>query len=182
MSFQPESHLAKFDGERVEVHAVDAVADNLTDGLAEGGGAGLVISRADDGEFCGNAPGSSEEDVTGAASDVGHTQGEEGGGRIGLLELLRDEVVERVLDEGLNEFVFGIVGAGGGTFVALGEGKVPFLVDPRDSRFVFEKALIDGAKLFDIEGTVVHPHFLVGDRIGEERELAESAQEGGVVE
>ena len=72
VGFQPEGDLAKLDGERVEVHAVDAVADHIANGFTEGGGAGLVIAAADNGEFRGNAAGGGEEDMAGAAGDVGN--------------------------------------------------------------------------------------------------------------
>ena len=72
VGFQPEGDLAQLDGKRVEVHPVDAVADDIANGLAEGGGAGLVVARAEDGEFGGNAAGGGEEDVAGAAGDVGN--------------------------------------------------------------------------------------------------------------
>ena len=120
--------------------------------------------------------------MAGAAGDVGDAQREEGGGGIGLFEFLRDEVVEGVLEEGLDEFVLGVVGAGGGAFVALGEGEVPFAVDLGDAGFEFEEALIDGPEFLDVEGTVVDPHELASDGIGEEGELAEGTEEGGVVQ
>ncbi len=87
-----------------------------------------------------------------------------------------------MLQQGLNEFVLGVVGTGGGAFVALGEGEVPFAVDLGDTGFEFEEALIDGAELLNVEGTVVDPHELTGDGIGEEGELAEGTEEGGVVQ
>ena len=91
-------------------------------------------------------------------------------------------MVERVLDEGLDEFVGGVVGAGGGAGVALGKGEVPFALDEGDLGLELQQALIDGAKLLDIERAVIDPHELAGDGIGEQRELAEGAEEGGVVE
>ncbi len=35
VGFQPEGDLAEFDGQRVQVHAVDAVADHVADGAAK---------------------------------------------------------------------------------------------------------------------------------------------------
>ena len=77
MGFQPEGDLAEFYGEWIEVHAVDAVFDHIADGLAVGGGAGLVIAGADDGEGHADAAGGGEQDVAGAAGDVGDAQGQE---------------------------------------------------------------------------------------------------------
>ena len=45
VGFEPEGDFAEFDGEGVQVHAVDAVADDVADGLAEGGGARVVLRR-----------------------------------------------------------------------------------------------------------------------------------------
>lgn len=98
------------------------------------------------------------------------------------VEATVNEMIQRMLQQGLDEFVLGVVGAGGGAFVALGEGEVPFAVDFGDAGLKFEQALIDGAEFLDVEGTVVDPHELAGDGIGEERELAEGTEEGGVVE
>lgn len=82
----------------------------------------------------------------------------------------------------LDEFVLGVVGAGGGAFVAGGEGEMEFSIDLGDAGFEFQQTLIDGAEFLDVEGTVVDPHELAGDGIGEEGELAEGGEEGGVVE
>jgi len=82
----------------------------------------------------------------------------------------------------LDEFVLGVVGAGGGAFVAGGEGEVEFSVDVGDAGFELQQALIDGAEFLDVEGTVVDPHELAGGGIGEEGELAEGGEESGVVE
>lgn len=75
VGFQPECDFAEFHGEGVEVHSVDAVADHIAYGLAEGGGAGLVVAGANDGEFRGNTAGGGEEDMTRAAGDVGDAEG-----------------------------------------------------------------------------------------------------------
>jgi hypothetical protein len=48
------------------------VADDIANGLAEGGGAGLVVARAEDGELRGDAAGGGEEDMAGTAGDVGN--------------------------------------------------------------------------------------------------------------
>jgi hypothetical protein len=74
-------------------------------------------------------------------------------------------MLERVLDEGLDEFIGGVVGAGGSAGVALGEGEVPFTLDEGDLGLELQQALIDGAKLLDIERAVIDPHELAGDGI-----------------
>ena len=91
-------------------------------------------------------------------------------------------MIERVFQEGLDEFVFGVVGAGGGALVALGEGEVPFAVDFGDAGVELQEALIDGAEFLDIERAVIDTHALLGGRVFEERELAEYAEQCCVVE
>lgn len=78
VSLQPEGDLAEFHGEGIEVHAVDAVFDDVAYGLAEGSGAGVVVAGADDGEGHGDAAGGGEQDVAGAAGDVGDSEAKEG--------------------------------------------------------------------------------------------------------
>lgn len=93
VGFEPEGHFAEFDGERVEVHAVDAFADHVADGGAESDGGRLFLAGADDGEFGGDAAGGGEKDVAGTAGDVGDAEGEQRLFRVLLLELVGDEVV-----------------------------------------------------------------------------------------
>ncbi len=121
VGLQPEGDFAEFDREGVEVHAVDAGADDIAEGEAEGGGRGLFLAGADGGEFVGNTAGGGEQDVSGSAGNVGHAEREQGGGGIGLFELVGDEVVEGVADEGLDEVVGGVVGTGFGAAFAFGE-------------------------------------------------------------
>jgi len=63
VGFQPESHLAQFNGQGVLIHAIDALADHVAHGGAEGSGCGLLLAGADDGQLCGNAPSGGEQDV-----------------------------------------------------------------------------------------------------------------------
>ena len=123
VGLQPEGDLAEFDRQRVQVHAVDAVADHVAHGGTEGGGRGLFLAGADDGQFGGDAPGRGQQDMAGAAGDVGDAQGEQRLLGFGLLELVGDQVVERMLDERLDQIVRRVVGAGGGALIALGEGR-----------------------------------------------------------
>jgi hypothetical protein len=88
---------------------------------AEGAGRWLLFAGAHDGEFGGDAARRGQQDVARAAGNVGDAQIEQRLGGVGLLERVGDQVVERVLDERLDEVVRGVVGAGGGALVALGE-------------------------------------------------------------
>ena len=72
VGFEPEGDLAEFDGERVDVDAVDAFVDDIAHGSAECFRRGLFFAGADDGEFGGDATGGSEQDVARAAGDVGN--------------------------------------------------------------------------------------------------------------
>ena len=185
VGFEPEGNFAQLDGERIEVHAVDAVADDVAHGFAEGGGAGLVVAGAEDGERGTDAPGGGKEDVAGAAGHVADFEREEGALFLrdgGLFQRVGDEVVERVLEERLDEFLRRVVGAGAGAFVAGGEGEVQPAQRGDDLRLVFEEALIDGAEFFDIEVLVVGADELAGVAVAEDGEIAQAAEKRGVVE
>ena len=106
VGLEPEGDLAEFHGQRVEVDAVDAVADDVADRRAVGARRGLLLAGAHDGQLGGDAAGGGQQDVAGAAGDVGDAQGEQSavsGSR--LLESLGDQMVEGVLDQRLDEFV-----------------------------------------------------------------------------
>jgi hypothetical protein len=62
--------------------------------------------------------------VARSAGNVGNAQIEERLGGVGLLERVGDQVVERVLDERLDEVIRGVVRAGGSALVALGEVEI----------------------------------------------------------
>ncbi len=49
LAFDPERDFAEFDGERVFVHAVNAVGDDVADGFAPGFGGGFFFAGADAG-------------------------------------------------------------------------------------------------------------------------------------
>ena len=110
VGFEPEGNLAEFDRQRVQVHAVDAGADHVAQRGAVSRGRGLLLAGADDGKLRGDAPCGGQQDVARAAGDVGDAQVEERRFGFGGLESLGDQVVERVLDERLDEVVGGVVG------------------------------------------------------------------------
>jgi hypothetical protein len=161
VGFQPEGDLAEFHSQRVQIDAVDAFANDVADGGTESRWAMAALRRCDDGEFGGDAARGGEQDVAGAAGDVGDAQVEQRLGGVRGLERVGDQVVERVLDEGLDEVVRGVVGAGGGALVALGEVNSMARVPTRtkrviqEHRLVFEQTFIDRAEFFDVEGGVV---------------------------
>jgi hypothetical protein len=83
VGFQPEGDLAEFHGQRVQVDAVDAFADDVADGGAKGAGRGLLLAGAHDGELGGDAAGRGQQDVARAAGDVGDAQVEQRLGGVG---------------------------------------------------------------------------------------------------
>jgi hypothetical protein len=85
VGFQPEGDLAEFHRQRVQVDAVDAFADHVADGGCGRRWARAVPRRCDDGEFGGDAAGGGEQDVAGAAGDVGDAQVEQRFGGVGAL-------------------------------------------------------------------------------------------------
>lgn len=99
-----------------------------------------------------------------------------------LFKLLGNEVVEGVLDEGLDEVVGGVVGAGVGAVVAFDEGEGGAVAFGGDDGLVFEEAFVNRAEFLDVEGSVVDAHALAGARVGEEAELAQAIAEEGVGE
>jgi len=81
----------------------------------------LLFSRPHNGEFGGDAARGGEQDVSRTAGDIGDAQVEQRGFRVGDLEAVGDQVVERVFDEGLDQVVRGVVRAGRGAFPTLSE-------------------------------------------------------------
>ena len=116
VSFGAESHLTQFDSQGVQIH-VDALADNVAYGDAEGSGAGCsspvrmmassaAIRRA------------AASRMARAAGDVGHTQRQQRFFSIGFLQFLRNQIIQRMLDEWLNQVIWSVVGASRGAFIA----------------------------------------------------------------
>jgi len=67
---QPEVDFAQFHGHGVDVHAVDAPADHVAQGVLDGFGCGFVLAGADGGESLGDAVGGGDEEVAAAAGGV----------------------------------------------------------------------------------------------------------------
>lgn len=63
VAFQPKCDAAEIHGQRVSVHAVDAMADNIADGFADALRGGLVLTSPEFGEFLADAPGAGEQHV-----------------------------------------------------------------------------------------------------------------------
>ncbi len=97
---------------------------------------------------------------------------------IGCLESVGDQVVERVLDERLDQFVRGVVRAGGGAFVALGEGECRSAVVHRCRKTgsYSSRPFVDGAEFLDVERGVVDADELAVVGMLVEAERAESSR------
>ena len=91
---EPEGDLAELDGHGVDVHAVEAVADDVAQGglVEERGGLGLAIGHgAGAREVSGEAMGGPDEEMTGAAGHVTGLEAEDGlGGQVPAPEDGRD--------------------------------------------------------------------------------------------
>ena len=74
VGLKPEGDLAQFDGERIEVYAIDAFANDVANGGAEGGRGWLFFAGTDYGKLRGYAAGGGKEDMARAASYVGDTE------------------------------------------------------------------------------------------------------------
>ena len=95
---EPQRDLAKLDGERVDVDAVNAVADDGAQGGTVGRRRGLLFAGAHYRQLGSDPARGSKQHVAGAAGDVGYPQIKQGGFGIIGLETLVDQVVERVAD------------------------------------------------------------------------------------
>ena len=74
VSFEPESNLAEFDSERIQVHAVDAFADHVAHGGAESSGDGCSSPVRTMANSVAIRRAAAKQDVARAAGDVGHAQ------------------------------------------------------------------------------------------------------------
>ena len=125
VSFEPQGNFAQLDRERIEIHAVDAMADGIANGFPESSRTRLVVAGSQHCQLCADAPGGGEQNVAGAARHVADFQCEE------RLLFFRDcgafaqrfgnEVIERMFEERLDEFLRRVVRACMGAFVAGGE-------------------------------------------------------------
>ena len=91
-------------------------------------------------------------------------------------------MIQRVLQERLNEFFGCVVRTGAGSFVAFDEVEAPAAMEFTDGRLVFQEPLINGAEFFDVECGVVDPHTLLGCGILEEGEIPQAGEEGVIVQ
>ena len=68
--FQPQAHPAQLDGHGVDVHAVEAAADDVAEGGAGGLGAGFLLAGAGRGHAPRQAMGGGDQEVAGADGRV----------------------------------------------------------------------------------------------------------------
>ncbi len=126
MGLQPHTHLAEFHSQGIDVHTVDAVADDTAHGSSKSRGRGLLLTGTNIGQLCGNASGGIKQDMPGAAGYIANSDGQQlfllqltevHAGVLsvllrGLFEFVLDDVFQRVFDQGGDEFVRRIVSTG----------------------------------------------------------------------
>ena len=83
----------------------------------------MFFAGANDGKFGSDTPGGGQQDMTGTAGNIGDTQTQQCFFGIGFLEFVCNQVIKRMLDQGLYQFIRGIVRTRGGTLVPLGEDE-----------------------------------------------------------
>ena len=81
--FEPEIDLAEFHGHGVDVHAEDAVADHIAEGLSVGFRGRLFVAGANGGQTLGDAVGGGNQEMAAAAGGVADLQRQN---RFGLRE------------------------------------------------------------------------------------------------
>ena len=70
VGFQPQRHAAELDRQRIFVHAVDAVGDDIADRLAHPLGGGFVFAGADAGEYFAEPSGRRQQEMPRTAGGV----------------------------------------------------------------------------------------------------------------
>ena len=160
--FEPQAHAAQLGGHRVDVHAVEAAADHVAQGVLVEERRGFALAlrqRAHAGQVPGQPVRRADEEVAGADGRVADLEGEDGllglGAGLALDRLLHHRV-EGGVEQALHQRVGRVVGAGGLALVAgeLGEGEAGAVgADLRGQR---EQALVDAAQFLGAEVLVVH--------------------------
>ena len=97
-----------------------------------------------------------------------------------LFKALRDQVVERVLDERLDEVVVGVVALG--IVRTRGKDQRPLARVLLKRRLVLEQPLVDRTELLDVQRRVVHSNELPVLGVLVETERAEAAEKHVVAE
>jgi hypothetical protein len=115
--------------------------------------------------------------MAGAAGDIRNTQVEQRGLRFGSFEAVRNQVVERVLDERLNEIVGCVVGTRSCSFVALCKAELDGVAVVDEYWLVFEQAFVNRPELLHVERGVVHPNKLMVLRVLVDIEGTQAAEE-----
>ena len=134
---EPEADLAQLDGHRVEVDGVDAVGDDVAQGMADGGGGGLALARADRRQALGEPVGGGDEEVPGARGRVDDRELEDrplGASRSLPRDRLVDDRVEGGVEQAVDQARRRVVGAGRLALVAGGRRRARSAAGWRRSR------------------------------------------------
>ena len=125
--FKPQADAAEFGGHGVDVHSIEAVADDIAQGalvVERGGFAFALCLGAHLGQMLGQPVRRANQEVAGADGRIADLESEDGllcfRGRLAL-DGLFDNGVERRVQQALHERVGRVVGAGGLALIA-GDG------------------------------------------------------------
>ena len=77
VSFYPQRHLAQVDRQLVLVHRVNALADDVADGVSVLGGVRLFFAGADFRQLARDSAGGGEQEVSRPGGGVAHAQGQQ---------------------------------------------------------------------------------------------------------
>ena len=86
-----------------------------------------------------------------------------------------------MLDQRLHQVIRCVVGAGRGSFITTGKGKLNRTVGADKDRFVFQQTLVDRTKLLNIEGSIVDPDHLTVIRVLIQAQGSKAVQQGLII-
>ena len=160
--FKPKADAAKFGGHGVDVYSVEAVADDIAQGV-------LVVERrgfaftlclgTDIGQMLGQPVRRADQEVAGADGRIADLESQDClfgfRGRLAL-DGLFDDGVERRVQQALHERVGRVVGAGGLALIAGDSAEGEDAGGEFHGGVEFEQALVDAAQFLAAQVAVVH--------------------------
>ncbi len=161
VAFNPKGHLAQFHGQRVLVHAIDAVGDHVAHGLTRGFGRGFFFARTDARQLVSQSSGRGQQKVTGAARRVEDADRQDGTflflRSLGRSQASIDYRAQGAFHKLSHQLRGGVVGASALALHALGELELLLAAYLDYLRPIVQEAFVDRAQLLDVQGCVVHP-------------------------
>ena len=147
---QPQGHARQFQRQRVQIHAVDAVANDVAQSMAVVVATGRTLG-AQLRQMIGQPPGGGKQEVAAAAGRVADGDGQKRGFAVGGGEALADDRLQRGIQQFLHQRVGRVVAAAGLAGIALtlfGVGEVEDMAILRDQGRQFQQTFIDAAQFF----------------------------------